>query len=248
MQYSISFPEAGDTLALRLGELGLPAQVVLTDNVRTILSIRRGKPAASLRVHRCFASAPDEVVDALARFIRRGDKAARAEISRFFRAQPEIVSHVPRRRAMDIRPSGEHHDLAEILSDISRRFFDGAVGARITWGRGRLKRPRRGRRSRHITLGSYSSKEKLIVIHPNLDRPRVPRRVVESIVFHEICHEVAGEAQGGKRRRLHTREFRELERGYPHFAQAGEWVRKNLDYLLKNELKSEKIKGGNNSL
>lgn len=130
-----------------------------------------------------------------------------------------------------IKPEGDAHNLAAILADLNRRFFDDGIRARITWGRGRTA-PRRRRRRRHITLGSYCRRKELITIHPHLDRANVPPFFVEAIVFHEMCHEVVGEERAGGRRRVHTPRFHELERRYPMYAEAKRWAKENIELIL----------------
>ena len=141
------------------------------------------------------------------------------------------VGAAPRRRSL--RPEGKAHDLAAMLEDLNRRFFEGGISARITWGRGRTA-SRRRRRRRHITLGSYCRRTKLITIHPHLDRECVPPFFVEAIVFHEMCHEIAGVERAGGMRRVHTPRFRELERRYPMYAEAKRWAKENIGLLLAN--------------
>ena len=141
-----------------------------------------------------------------------------------------------RARARSLAPAGVVHDLAAIFAELNERFFGNAVKSQITWGRGRTKAAsRRRRKSRHITLGSFSRRHSLITIHPNLDRPDVPRFFVESIVFHEMCHEVVGEERRDGRRLIHTPRFHEQERRYPQFAEARAWARGNIGYLLGND-------------
>ena len=38
-------------------------------------------------------------------------------------------------------------------------------------------------------MGSYSVEDRLIRIHPTLDRPDVPRYYVAWIVYHEMLHQ-----------------------------------------------------------
>ena len=137
-----------------------------------------------------------------------------------------------RRLRKNLAPAGAVHDLSIILEELNRCFFGSEVQSRITWGRGRVPSRRRFKRTRHITLGSYCRRQNLITIHPNLDRPGVPRFFVEAIVFHEMCHEVAGEERVGGMRRLHTRRFRELERRYPMYGEAKAWARSNMESLF----------------
>lgn len=220
-------------VASRLKErLGFLPGVVLTDNRRLILRVKYVSGEAHLRIHRCFAEAPDEVMDAVAGFVSRRTKNRRAIIGAYFESQ-KLNYEVPVRvRNRKVTAAGACHDLAEIFDDLNGRFFGRTVDAKITWGRAGGRRRGWFRRSRHITLGSYSRNDRIISIHPNLDRNFVPRFVVGSIVYHEMCHQLsAGESKNG-RISMHTKGFRELESQYPNLLVAKEWVRKNFSKLL----------------
>jgi len=151
-----------------------------------------------------------------------------------FPSAADVGAKSPRRAR--IAAAGAVYDLSAIFEDLNLRFFGGTVMARIRWGRRRVPSRRRFKRSRHITLGSYSRRRLLITIHPNLDRDEIPQFFVEAIVYHEMCHEIAGEERAGGRRRLHTPRFKELERGYPMFAEARRWAKENINCLLKSQI------------
>lgn len=139
----------------------------------------------------------------------------------------------PRRR-VHLRTCGRCCDLALLLDDLNQRFFGGALTARITWGRRRPRRRPRRRRSGRISmqLGSYHPDQDLIRIHPALDRPWVPRYVLEAIIHHELLHAAMPPTTENGRRRLHTPEFRRREREYPEHRRAQEWIRENLRRLI----------------
>lgn len=233
MQQEFQFECDEDSVAVRLAPaLGFRPEVTLTDNRVAIVSVKKYLGGAALKIHRCFASATEDVFAALARFIKRSDRSAKKVIKGFYeasvpmRAAPRIAR---KRRA--VFSKGEHYDLAQILDDLNTRYFGSKIMARITWGRSR-NHHRGFKRSRHITLGSYDRQGKLVIIHPNLDRERVPRFFVEAIVFHEMCHElVEGETKGG-RRRIHTPGFRDMEKRFPMFVEARRWAKENMNYLL----------------
>jgi len=136
-----------------------------------------------------------------------------------------------RHRHRRIVTAGGIYDLASIMEELNRRFFGNSVEASITWGR-RGASSRRRRRGRHITLGSYCGRSRMITIHPRLDCPSIPRFFVEAIVYHEMCHQVAGEERVGSRRRVHTAKFKELEHRYPMFAEAKRWAKDNIELLI----------------
>jgi hypothetical protein len=62
----------------------------------------------------------------------------------------------------------------------------------------------------------------------------VPECFVESVVFHEMLHEMHGvvEVEEG-RRCVHTPEFLEDERRYTRYDEARRWEKKNLSKLLR---------------
>lgn len=204
-------------------------EVSLTDNRHTMISVRRRPgPTYLIRLHGMFADCDSATVRAIARFVAIGDRRASATIGRFIDANHEAIR--PARRAA-LEPRGRHHDLAAILADLNARYFGGTVEAAIGWGRAA---PARGGQ-RSMKLGSYAPGERLIRIHPALDRDWVPRYFVESIVFHEMLHEIHGLEVMEGRRRIHSPAFRADERRFQHHALARAWERTFLDRLLRRE-------------
>ena len=90
----------------------------------------------------------------------------------------------------------------------------------------------RKRRRNSIKMGSYSVEDRLIRIHPSLDRPFVPRLFVEWIVYHEMLHQKHDIPVVGGRRQFHTPEFLAEEATFDGFDRARHWERENLDRLL----------------
>jgi predicted SprT family Zn-dependent metalloprotease len=125
------------------------------------------------------------------------------------------------------------NNLDEIYYRLNCRYFQGSVRVQIHWGRyGR--RPRRPRR-RTIRLGAYFFESKTIRIHPVLAQDWVPKEVLESVIFHEMCHAVEPFKTGPRKRRCHHHEeFRNIEQKFEHHERAAEWIKKNLDRLIKH--------------
>jgi hypothetical protein len=141
-------------------------------------------------------------------------------------------------RRLSLCPVGEVLDLREIAADLNQRYFAGRLKVRITWGKaaGENAHPAsncRRTRTASLQLGSYSYEDRLIRIHRVLDRPGVPRYVVESVVHHELLHADLPPVTRKGRRYFHTPEFRHRERQFRHFERADRWVRENLQQLLK---------------
>ena len=75
---------------------GRPLRLVLTDNRSVLLSFRREAGVLLLRLHQMFLHAPDGVVRALARNLRRRGRAAEGEVRRFMNANLHRVRKSPR--------------------------------------------------------------------------------------------------------------------------------------------------------
>ncbi len=216
----------------------------LTDNRRTILSVRPATDRArlELRIHRSFLEAPEEVVRAVAEFVesKKGSERAR-------QALVTIREHFSRhrgtptgaRRRPVLRPEGATLDLRTVVDDLNRRYFEGRLSVDVTWGRssssgsgGSGHRCRRGRTA-SLQLGSYSYEDGLIRIHRVLDDPDVPRYVVEAVVHHELLHaDLPPEVHNG-RRFFHTPEFRRRERLFRQLDRANSWIQEHLPELLR---------------
>jgi predicted metal-dependent hydrolase len=232
--------------------------LALTDNRRTILSVRPGRTRAlseragvplHLRIHHSFLSAGEEVLRAVAAFLaspRRseGSRGALATIREHFnRHRPERgaagstpgAGRARRPRRISVQPVGEVHDLRHVADDLNQRYFEGRLKVRITWGKASGETAHNCRRTRtsSLQLGSYSYEDRLIRVHRVLDRPGIPRYVVESVVFHELLHADLPPVVRGGKRYFHTPEFRRRERQFRHFERADVWVRENLPDLLR---------------
>jgi hypothetical protein len=110
------------------------------------------------------------------------------------------------------RPArGRCFDLEEIFEDLNRRFFEGELAtARLGWS------PKRSR----TILGHYDSAHHSITISRLLDSPKVPRYLVEYLVFHEMLHIRYAVERQGHRRIVHSRKFRQEEKRFPHYERA----------------------------
>jgi hypothetical protein len=199
--------------------------VEVHDNTHTMVTFERVRRGWRIRLHHMFLAAPEEVVTALAEFVRSVDRFIERNKAFIRRVSPAQL-----RRRLRIEPVGRHHDLSAIFSTLNRRYFAGRIGATITFGPApRSRRPRKS-----IKMGSYSADSRVIRIHPALDQPKVPRYFVEWIVFHEMLHHVYRARRGEDGRRcVHPPEFMQHERRFHDFHRAQAWENENLDVLLR---------------
>src|SRR5580700_10276897 len=212
---------------LRVASTG-PVILSITDNRHSIITHRVQRGILHARIHHMFLDAPAPVVDALVRYVTRGDRDASAVLGDHIDDNGFRVAR--RKRNAPLITKGKHHDLLELFTTMNERYFGGGIHALITWG----KRPiTASRHRRTIKLGSYSAVDRLIRVHPALDRPWVPRYFVAYIVYHEMLHHVIPGSRGLGRVNLHPPEFKERERQFRHFERAMEWETRHVGRLLR---------------
>jgi hypothetical protein len=227
-----AYREACDKLEKRIvahlpqGRLDL----AVTDNRHTMITVKReAGPLYRARVHHMFLEAPPIIARALARYIASNESEASRELGAFIEDHQRDIG--PRRSARTriAGTVGKFFDLREIFDTLNARYFAAGIDAKVTWGeRGSSRRRRRV----SMKMGSYSVEERLIRIHPSLDRDFVPRFFVEWIMFHEMLHQVHPIPVVGGRRQFHTPAFLAQERTFHDFHRARDWERRNLDRLL----------------
>jgi predicted metal-dependent hydrolase len=216
------------TLAAQLPP-GRILRVKLTDNRYTMVTVRRGSTAYTVRVHRMFARAEAHLVRALARYVVHNDARASAVIGEFIEKHAHTIPRRPKQaRRVVMRTSGRAHDLQTIFERLNAKYFAGQLNARITWGAA----PRRRRPRRSIKMGSFAVEDRIIRIHPVLDHPSVPEYFVAWIVFHEMLHGKHAVVRKGDRRCFHSKEFMAEERSFGDYQRAAAWERANMDRLL----------------
>lgn len=230
--------EAAEVLEERLRAiLACPLHsLTLTNNRARIFSARPAPPgtAIDLRIHHSFVEAPERVLGAVKDYLESGRgsalrRRALASIRQYFDGQTEAAPAPTRARTL--RPVGRVWDLRVLRDVVNQTYFAGGVEVDITWGRAPSRQKRRHKSGFSIRLGSYHARDRLVRIHPHLDRPEVPQYVVESVVHHEMLHAVLPPVVKNGRRYLHTPEFRRRERLYQQHEEAEAWLAAHLPRL-----------------
>lgn len=212
-----------------MAEFPGPVSLSITDNRHAMISHSWQHGMLRARVHHMFLDAPRSVQHALVKYVAHSDPDASERIGRFIDANAMRLA--PRSRNAPLHTVGKRHDLWAIFQDLNERYFGGSIHALITWGkRSKVKRARHT-----IKLGSYAQADRLIRIHPALDRAWVPKYFVQFVVYHEMLHHVfPSRHREGARRELHTAEFREREGEFRHFERALRWEKAHLARLLRS--------------
>ncbi len=214
---------------------GGPVILSVTDNVRQMVTHTLTSGILQLRLHHMFLDAPSSVQEALVRYVIEGDRAGSQIVGKYIEDNGFRI-RASRKVSTPLLTQGATHDLYVIFHAVNDKYFGGGVDALITWGRHGRRASQDGVRTprRSIKLGSYSATERLIRVHPALDRPFVPRYFVSYIVYHEMLHHVIPSSQGSGRRMLHPPIFVARERLFRDFDRAIAWERAHISRLLRS--------------
>lgn len=207
-----------------------PVQLAVTDNRQRMITQVRERGTLRVRVHMMFLDAPERVQDALVEYVISGHREASQVVGAYIEGNSHRIRASKRVRG-ELRTRGQAHDLGDIFDRVNATYFGDAVhDVLITWGRrsGPLSHSRRT-----IKLGSYSTEERLIRVHPVLDRAWVPRYFVSYIVYHELLHHIVPPIKVGGRTLLHPPKFLAKERLFRHYDRAIAWEEAKIGRLLR---------------
>ncbi|WP_438004413.1 hypothetical protein WME89_37350 [Sorangium sp. So ce321] len=205
-----------------------PVLLSVTDNYRQMISSSLREGILEARVHHMFLDAPVVVQNALVRYVVNQDRAASLLVGQYIDENGHRI-RASRPVSTPLLTQGRTHDLLSLFQKLNLAYFGGGVDALITWGkRTKARKPRRT-----IKLGSYSAVERLIRIHPVLDRPWVPRYFICYVVYHEMLHHVMPASHGNGRRMLHPPQFLARERLFRDYERALSWEKDHVGRLLR---------------
>lgn len=124
---------------------------------------------------------------------------------------------------------GNFYDLDGIFEKVNQIYFKNSIPKPVlTWSA----------RKTYRILGHHDSTHETIVISKSLDDKKVPKFVVEYVVFHEMLHIFHPTRYENGRRYNHTPEFRRDERKFLYFTEAENWIEQNVNRLKRNAKKA----------
>ena len=214
---------------------GGPVVLSITDNRGSVVVKTPQKGVLYARVHFMFLDAPPDVMADLVNYLTSDDERHGHLLDEYIAANMDKLA---RKRAPAISTAGKVHDLEKIFNEVNQKYFGGACSAKITWGKKGIYQ--KGKPRKTIRLGSYGHVDRLITIHPTLDRKWVPRYFIACVVYHEMLHNMIPSARGTysaknmqSPRVLHPPEFLEREKLFKSYNRAIEWERKNIARILR---------------
>ena len=125
--------------------------------------------------------------------------------------------YLSRARSLSFDPRGEVRDLDTVFRYVNSFYFQGELPyPTLAWS---AESPR-------ARLGFYFAPLNLLAANRVLDSERVPRYVLEFVVYHELLHHVNAGGRPARKRVHHTKSFREQEMAFSHYEDAERWLRK----------------------
>jgi hypothetical protein len=194
------------------------------------LTIRRRDEQMIVRFSDLLERAPMTVLEGaaallLSRIYRKRTPRALVEPYNAYAKSHRTRRRIHRMRSGRVRvaaldAAGRQFDLNRMFDELNARFFASE-----------LEKPRLGwsRRAWRRQFGSYDPGPNQILLNRRMDRPEIPRYVVEYVLYHEMLHVKHPTRKSGCSLVSHSPEFQEEEKRFPEF----EGARKTLDRLAR---------------
>ena len=162
--------------------VGNRLRLKINDNRYTMLSVR-WEAVIKVSLHRMFLQAPQNIMQALAWYLKGKDKKMAPSIKAYIEDNLRQLDYSHELNHSELNSRGYYYDLQEIYNSLNHQYFDQSLGLQITWFG-----EREPRRRRRLTLGLYYDHFRLIKINRLLDSEHCPPYFVASIVYHEMLH------------------------------------------------------------
>jgi len=209
--------------------LKAPFALTITDNARSIISVKVKSGAYIIRLHHMFLDADETVLTSLVAYLTGNTRRA-GWLKPFIQENRIKIRKrpaAPRKRSVRIDPQGRYVSLRDAFNRLNTEYFDDRVRCAVTWGN-RKRRPW----AKRVRLGSYSPCSGVIRINPVLDRPDIPPSVIEHVLFHEMLHQQLGVRICNGRRFCHHEAFRQKEKTYARREEALAWMNENFSRIM----------------
>lgn len=203
-------------------------QLKINDNRSTMLSVRWEPSFTKVSIHRMFLSAPKNIMQELACYVRREQDDISPNVKAFIEDGIKTLDYSNELDLSKLYSQGTVYNLQTIYRNLNQEYFDKKLQLHITW----YGRPFSRNRS-SVTFGLYYDPLKLIKINRLLDSPSFPDYVISYVVYHEMLHNVCPSYYDKNGyHRVHSKEFKELEVQYKYYDLAQAWIKKHTEYLF----------------
>lgn len=184
-------------------------------NMSALYRCKLGSELGSIKINEGFILADASVLQALVDSILMGKSPQMTRVFLEYSLSEEFAELLLAMELMveDLQGNtqGSTHNLDEVFERVNQAYFDGTLNKpKLSWSRTYSKRK----------FGHYEPSRDRVVISLNLDTKKVPKYVVDFVMYHELLHTVHGHRIQNGRHRVHTPEFRVDERKFRQYSQA----------------------------
>lgn len=199
---------------------GFQYELIINENRSHMVSILERKAnKVRLSLHRMFLEAPENVIEALAKYVKALDKAAFSVVRSYISANLPRFDYSHKLDSSKLAHKGKYYDLQELYEQVNQEYFSGSLKLSITW----LDRIPKKKASR-IVYGQYFPALRLIKINKLLDERSCPKYFIAFVIYHEMLHNYMPSYVDEKGvTRIHGKEFKELEKQFRFYEQAKDW-------------------------
>ena len=186
-------------------------------------TIEWNRKTIHLKISQYVAEAPQDILQNLAVILfskvykQKPSKSIRAS----YQSYAEIIqSKIPKRKRTTPKgysPEGNYFDLQVMFDELNIKYFDNTLSVKyLGWSKNKS----------YTRLGYYDRERELLVISKIFDSKKVPTKIIEYLLYHEMLHILIPTTTKNGRRRIHPQEFREREREFPDYPEIQTWIRK----------------------
>lgn len=209
-------------------QVGKRLCVKINDNHSTMLSVKWGPDCTKVSLHRMFLKAPINIMNELACYLKKEKRFISPVIKAYIEDNLKKLNYQKQVDRQKLYIQGNVYNLQTIYNELNHEYFDGELNLHITWF-GKVQQRNRTR----VTFGLYHDPLRLIKIHRILDTPSFPDYFIRYVIYHEMVHHVCPAYVDEKGiSRIHSKEFKALEKGFRHYDLALQWVREHQNQLF----------------
>lgn len=219
------FDEALRALVGREPRPAIEARFYPYAGLSSTIRLRQGRVYA--RISDILKHSPRDVLYALAcilvaKLYRLKVAAEHERTYREYARRPAILNATDAARRtrgykLTTSPRGQVYDLDELFDGLNARYFGGSLAKpQLSWSQQKT----------HRVLGHHDHLHGAIIISRTLDAPRIPRFVVEYVLYHEMLHAKHPPRRTSDRTVYHSRQFRADELEFERYQEAVKWLDK----------------------
>lgn len=190
-------------------------------------TIRLRKGRVYVRISDILQHSPRDVLYALAcilvaKLYRQKVAAEHERTYRDYAHHPSILNATDAARRsrgykLTTSPRGQVYDLDKLFDDLNARYFAGGLAKPLlSWSQHKT----------HRVLGHHDHIHGTIIISRTLDEARIPRFVIDYVLYHEMLHAKHLPRRVADRTIYHSSQFRADELRFERYDEAVKWLDK----------------------